>query len=430
MPFRIPPWQTSQAQAQAEPLPAAEAATGHARVSGRRRRLPLAPSQPPMHTDTPPPTASAGPARTHAALQRQARVPQAIGAALREFGMRWQTLNPQQQEHLRTAATHLPSRPSSRDATQAAIRQRLHPLLSSIQERARLATQTQHVLQVIDPSQLNASVSFTHYDRETIDGPHLDHADQPHFYLEQQFMHACAQHAVNAMVGAPLVSLMQFARTEARRQAAGEVATSTIMGDLLEQGVYHETVRETLQELGMATHLYVHCRVDNEQGMPILDPDQARFLDELKTDRLLLQADRYMENDSTSSHYVAFRRMGDQWVLLDSQRPVAQYGIAPSTYLLRTNGIKHFTAIWPQHALRGQAAAVDGADSGRAAQQEGAGAARQETPAPSRKRKQSAAPAKAPPGARSRQPKTLRPKRNNVRPRPRRGWPRKRKPAG
>jgi len=81
---------------------------------------------------------------------------------------------------------------------------------------------------------------------------------------------------------------------------------------------------------------------------------------------LLLQADRY-EGDSTSSHYVAFRRDGGQWVLLDSLHHAPQHGIAPSAYLLGDEKIKNFTALWPQHALRGQDAlvAVDGMDHDR-----------------------------------------------------------------
>ena len=110
----------------------------------------------------------------------------------------------------------------------------------------------------------------------------------------------------------------------------------------------------------MPMHCYAHLPIAHAQG---LDPVQARFLDGLPTDRLLLQADRY-EGDSTSSHYVAFRRDGEQWVLLESLHHVPQYGVAPSTYLLGDEKIKNFTALWPQHALQGQDAPITAGDMG------------------------------------------------------------------
>ena len=158
----------------------------------------------------------------------------------------------------------------------------------------------------------------------TIDGSHVTPAGQRHFYLEQQCGHACAQEAANAMVGGPLVSLLDFARYETNAQAPQEampVPMADIAADMLTQGVHVETVQGTLQALGMPMYSHAHRPVDNDQGVPMLDPAQAHALDRLQTDRLLLQADRY-EGESVTSHYVAFRRDGEQWVLLDSLQEV------------------------------------------------------------------------------------------------------------
>lgn len=176
-----------------------------------------------------------------------------------------------------------------------------------------------------------------------------------HFYMERQCGHACAQHAVNAMMGGPLVSLTHFAEWETQVQAQQGIIPAPLTyltATMLAQGVYLETVHGTLTSLGIALHRYDHRPVVDAQGRLVRDRAQARFLDSLETDRLLLQSDRY-EGGGAVSHYVAFRKEGGQWVLLDSLHDAPQYGITPSDYLLRDEGIQHFTALWPQHALRG-----------------------------------------------------------------------------
>ena len=340
---------------------------GSAAASGRKRPLPLplAPRATRARTDAD--ILQAAPAispRTHAALQRQTQIHQAIATALDHFGMTEEMLDQQQQQALIAAATHLPPASSPSGMTDTAIRQhQLHAVLTSIQT-ARImtwfASQRQLTPQVIAPALLNTSIEAVHYGGVTIDGPHVDHAGQRHFYLEQQCGHACAQHAVNAMVGGPLVSLMHFAQWEATVQAqrgAPEVSMEDRVLLMLEQGVHPETVHGTLQERGIPMHAYVHSPVPNAQGLLVLDREQAHFLDSLQTDRLLLQADWY-EGEGATSHYVAFRRDGGQWVLLDSMYSAPE-DVAPSNYLLRNKRIKHFTAIWPQNSLRGHSASVD-----------------------------------------------------------------------
>jgi len=339
--------------AQILPRPATSPSTA---ASARKRSLPLPVTPRPTRPRTEAGLLQAAPAvppRSHAALQRQTQAFSAIAKALGHFGgMTWLTLDETHRQALLAASTA----PHPPDGTETEQRQQhLHAVLSAMQQTTQdmdwLASRPPLSPRVIEPAMLTAFVPAVYEGQMTIDGPHRDEAGQLHFYLERQDGHACAQHAVNAMVGGPLVSLVHFAQWEAHVQAQQDVTPAALTQSvtaMLAQGVHLETVQGTLQALGMPTHLYAHRPIAHVQG---LDPVQARFLDGLPTDRLLLQADRY-EGNSTSSHYVAFRRDGGQWVLLDSLHGAPQYGVAPSAYLLRDEKILHFAALWPQHALQ------------------------------------------------------------------------------
>ena len=276
--------------------------------------------------------------------------------------MDWNALNEQQRQALFIASTVQPPHPPG--TTEASRREeQLHAVLFSIQlehDMARLSSQRQHLQQIIDPAMLTAYVQGVHYGGVTINGPHLDEAGRRCFYLERQCGHACAQHAVNAMVGGPLVSLEHFAQWEAHALAQQGIQPDieTITATMMALGVHPESVQGALHNLQIPTHMYASRPINNAQGVLALDPRQARLLDRLPTDRMLLQADRY-EGDSTDSHYVAFRRDGDKWVLLDSMENAPQYEVAPSEYLLRDERYRSFTAIWPQNALRKKSADFD-----------------------------------------------------------------------
>jgi len=353
--------------------------TGHSPQSGtaaspsaapliRKRSLPLSTTPHPTRPRTDPGPLQAAPAvppRSHAALQRQTQAFSAIAKALGQFGdMRWTTLDEAHRQALLAAATDLPSASPSPDVTETERRQQhLHAVLSLMQQTVQdmdwLAKQHPLFPRMIEPAMLTAFVPAVHYGQVTIEGPHRDETGQAHFYLERQDGHACARHAVNAMLGGPLVSLVHFAQWEARVQAQQDLtpaALAQMVAVMQAHGVHLETVQGTLQEQGIPTHLYAHRPIPHIQG---LDPAQARFLDELPTDRLLLQADRY-EGNSVTSHYVAFRRDAGQWVLLDSLHDAPQSGVAPSAYLLGDEQILHFTALWPQHALQGHPPASAG----------------------------------------------------------------------
>jgi len=350
---------TRQAQAGQLPQTSPIAGSSTALGPGRKRHLPLATTSRSIRPRTDAAALPAIPAtspRSHAALQQQAQAFSSIAKALGQFGgMRWVTLDEAHRQALLAVASPSP------DVTETEQRQQyLHEVLSSIQQITQdmdwLASQRPLSPLVIEPAMLAASISAVYYGGMTIDGPHVTPAEQRCFYLEQQYGQACAQHAVNAMVGGPLVSLSEFARYEANVQASQgsmPISMESIAANMLLEGVLVETMQGTLQALGMPMHSYAHRPLANVPGLPGLDPVQARFLDGLPTDRLLLQADRY-EGDSASSHYVAFRRDGEQWVLLDSVHHAPQYGVAPSAYLLGDEKIKNFTALWPQHALQGQ----------------------------------------------------------------------------
>ena len=329
------------------PTPAGMASPSAAPTRKRSLPLPATPRATRPRTDPGPlQAAPAVPPRSHAALQRQTQAFSAIAKALGHFGdMQWLTLNEAHRQALLAAATDLPSASPSPDVTETEQRQqRLHAMLSSIQQIEQ------------DMNRLSRQPPLS---PRVIEGPYREEAGQPHFYLERQDGHACARHAVNAMLGGPLVSLAHFAQWEARIQAQQDLtpaALAQMAADMREQGVHLETVQGTLESLGIPTHLYAYRSIPHIQG---LDPVQVRFLDGLPTDRLLLQADRY-EGNSATSHYVAFRREAGQWVLLDSLHGAPQYGVAPSAYLLGDEQILHFTALWPQHALQGHPPASAG----------------------------------------------------------------------
>lgn len=291
---------------------------------------------------------------------------QDITAALKLFGMDWHTLDKDQQQDIVEAGLFLPPESLFAGMTKAAIRQeQLHRALSSIQTGQSMiwfSSLRQLTPQVIEPAMLVpcSLAPAAYYSTPTVDGPHRDRDGNQCFYLERQRRHGCAQHAVNAMVGGPLLSLQDFADWEAdaaeRNAAQGSLGPThgkQIANTMWKQGVYPETVNETLQRLKIPTHFYVHNPIrpvtDSQESLG-LDHKQACFLDGLDTDRLLLQAD-LKEGNSTTSHYVAFRKdAGRQWVLLDSLNNEPQPGISPSQYLLGAGAI-HFTAIWPQNLL-------------------------------------------------------------------------------
>lgn len=190
----------------------------------------------------------------------------------------------------------------------------------------------------------------------TINAAHRDQCGTLKYYLERQpdQGRSSAQHACNAMVGGPVVSLGDFAEHEAR--AHRNLATpeqfkdvvEQITRDMLRHGTSIETVRAVLKEkIGVATRLYRHDPAAIPDGP--LNLEQAFLLDEIDTDRLFLQC-VIPDGDDATLHAVAFRKDNKRWTLLDSRSGRPWEGMTPSLYLEMQEAIG-FDAIWPQRGL-------------------------------------------------------------------------------
>ncbi|MEC4722905.1 hypothetical protein RY831_27480 [Noviherbaspirillum sp. CPCC 100848] len=339
-------------------------------AAGKKHRL-TPPSPPPARA--PQPDATAGPSSatatwTHAGLRQQAQDNQAstvINRYLEHFQMNWHALSPEQQRAVWNAASHVPQ-----DAPhpEAARQHQVQAALLRIQVPQRMAwlsSLRQDEPLVIDTAHLAQDNQVaTAYAGATVDGPHVDEFGDPHFYLEIQppGIWSCAAHASRAMVGAPWLSMTEFARHEAAVDISRSVpgpgprpeptpehiqATEDLQGM---QGVHPETVQAVLERMGMPTHSFTSVAISDADGTLRTDQAQFDFLDTLNTDRLLLQSEITLDDNTGASHWVALRRDGEQWVLLDSLAGVPQHGVQPSQYL-RSQGATHFNAIWPQHRL-------------------------------------------------------------------------------
>ena len=279
----------------------------------------------------------------------QKAIADAIHTALAPFRLRWEALDGNQQQALWEAASKVSQGPNPQESLHEVVRsihleQSLAALASNLlQDEPPLAPQ--EALQEVEQSsrlqQYMASLNNCLLYEEP---PCADHGRKA-YYLEAQHGRACAQHATNAMMGAARLRLRDFAAHEASQ--TGE-AREAVEARLLDQGVFPATVHAVLQQqLGMAFHFHEIAPLVDEQGHCTLDRDQARLLDQLDTDRLLLQSNI---DGSGASHYVAFRRNGERWDLLDSLRSEPQYDVSPFAYLVR-EGATSFAVIWPQNPL-------------------------------------------------------------------------------
>jgi hypothetical protein len=338
--------------------PAAEHAPTDVNHTDGGRPRPLSQATGPLPLVRRPETSSAASsfivARTLDALQQQfmeqdSRL--AIDTALAQFRISWTSLDEAQQDAVWRAARDVPRGASSHRARQEQIQATLLNIqMARRLEELRLLRQTGEM--AIDPAQLaqGADRPVTFHDGVTIEAPEDTEDEESLFYRERQQQWSCAQHAANAMIGGPRLLMRHFAAYEAGLSDRQDAIEATMRAT----GVFAETVCAVLQQAGIATHTFDY--------VPPVDPgnEQARLaqftvLDELDTDRLLLQSYITLETEDRrhvgASHYVAFRRVGQEWVLLDS-RGEQQDGISPSNYLL-TRGATHFTAIWPRNRLVG-----------------------------------------------------------------------------
>jgi len=213
----------------------------------------------------------------------------------------------------------------------------------------------------------------TYHDGLTVDEAHRDVGGNPRFYLERQDFHSCAQHAVNAMVGGPILSLAAFARHEHDHQPAGTPARGLedIRETMVHTGVHAETVSAVLQETGIPVASYRHTPIVNVADMPEMNWEHLQQIDALATDRLVMHVSTAAQDAETggikplSSHFVAFRRTADtgQWMLLDSLRDSPQ-AMTPSQYLREEAAavglLNDVTVIVPRSRLRLSGGTADG----------------------------------------------------------------------
>jgi hypothetical protein len=293
--------------------------------------------------------------------------------------------------------SHLPTNapPRQRSLTHADLRQQAsaagQPGQPGQQPRLerffmdRLPDFQQAGLQHINPEDLgkNEFEPIARYDRHTVDGPHYDAWGQPRYYLEYQIGHACAQHAVNAMIGGPFLPLHAFVRHEHDHQPPGmpRRTLETIDTTIAEEGVQASTVLAVLEGAGIEATSFHPTTATGPAGEPMLDWDQLELIDHLDAERFVLHCSALAEDAHTGamsvlmSHFVAFRRLPQtqQWCLLDSLKEEPQV-VTPSDYLRQRaremqgpgRSLNDITVIVPQRrlALLGETAGDTSVSSG------------------------------------------------------------------
>ncbi len=175
------------------------------------------------------------------------------------------------------------------------------------------------------------------------------------FYVERQEGHLCAIHAANAMFGEKVFSVKDFAihelglrgRLLAERDDVDDSLLSPAIENIRDHGLMFETTVAVLNAWLQGNGRDVVRQLVYMPGQERDFESQARELDGLQADRMMLQVDRQGEQIvSASSHYVAFRKdHRNRWVLLDSESPGRQPVCKPSDYINECDG-NNFSAIY------------------------------------------------------------------------------------
>ncbi|MEC4718022.1 hypothetical protein RY831_02575 [Noviherbaspirillum sp. CPCC 100848] len=221
-------------------------------------------------------------------------------------------------------------------------------------------------IQVIERDRFQRSESAppAYYRGLTVEAGYRDANQRLHYYLERQTEQSCAQHAVNAMLGGPLVLFEQFVQYELDQPLPTAARSEAeIRADIDRRGVEAETVLGVLHAEGIPAASYRHMPAVNNAGEPIVNWEHLAQIDELDTDRLLMHASTAVHDPETGNmyaldtHFVAFRRESatGQWLLLDSMRGAPE-AITPLQYLWNQNGeanlLNEVTVIMPSQRLR------------------------------------------------------------------------------
>ena len=287
--------------------------------------------------------------RTHAGLQQAAREEDAgtaMHTALATFDMDLNQLNDGQQEMLERAAS---------GPTQGR-EERIHRVLFPIQMRRRMdALLAQPQVEPLDigVEAFTGSSNPGRHQAVQINGAQQGNPALPalnlNLYMERQAGLSCAQHAINAAFGGPFASMEALARQQVGADAE-PAEFQQALATITNAGVFPETAIDYLQRTrNIPVHTFFGRPTVSPDGLLQQDPDQLDFLDRLPTDRLILQSNVTIDDRTGVSHYVAFHRYGQQWVLLDSMAPAPQF-TTPSQYL-RMHAASNFVAIWPRNRL-------------------------------------------------------------------------------
>lgn len=204
----------------------------------------------------------------------------------------------------------------------------------------------QNGIQVIERDRFQRSTPTAYYGGLTVEAGHRDANQGLHYYLEHPSGQSCAQNAVNAMLGGPLVLFEQFVQYELQQQPPTAARSEAqIRADINRTGVEAETVLGVLHAAGIPAQSYRHMPAVNYAGAPMVNWEHLARIDELDTDRLLMHASTAVHDRETGNlyaletHFVAFRRESatEQWLLLDSMLG-APAAITPSEYLRNPHG--------------------------------------------------------------------------------------------
>lgn len=303
--------------------------------------------------------APSGTGRHHASLPQvsgtQEEIDLVVADALSYSGLKHGDLTANQQHELSEAAAG----PSQ------GRQDRINTVLTTIQVRRRMdeilrGPQTGQLTIAREDVNRYAGQFLDHYHTVRIEGarqgdPSLA-ALQVNVRMERQQGYSCAQHAINAALNGPFTALVELAAHEAHgesnRTNGREATIQAVEGklkDMYQRGVFPETVIAHLQAAGIPVHSMNSIPVTSADGRLQADPEQMKFLDQLAIDRLILQTNTTVDDRAGISHYVAFHRYGEQWVLLDSLRTQPEF-ITPYQYLREVKA-DQFTAIWPQNVL-------------------------------------------------------------------------------
>ena len=287
-----------------------------------------------------------GPRQSFPVLTSQ-EVNTTISVALRHFGLSWEALDVAQLGTIREAAR------SVSDMEGGAFPEQLHAAILGTLRQRREQPVLIDTTPFVDAAHANSRARAEPgiYGGITINGGHRDRNGTLLHYLEQGPAWCSALHACNAMVGAPVLALADIGVHEVVKQAPGmyvsHEAVQQAVARMRENGVPLFSVLEVLQnKLGIATHVYQHIPVVEDDGSSGFNHAQAGLLDKIDARQLLLE----MTTPSGAKLCAAFHKDGADWTQQDVVKGETTPFFSPSLYL-RMEEATGFTAAWLRQGL-------------------------------------------------------------------------------